>query len=256
MNGKYRVAVAFAEKNVSGNDMSLLSTRFDLGKVYGEKNFVSNGADADGFLVAVANEHGGYKVVFVDEKVGGVSVSGGTGSLVTVRFDQAPAIELIEGTLENLKSWLDHERWVISLHAIRQSRLCFEQAYIHCQNRESGGKRLINHQGIRWKLGEMSRQIEGAFNWIESITHQVSCNNVNSASISLCKLHATKLVDYCWRESAQIVGAGSFCDPDSHLCVIANEIRGLSVKFGSEEVLVDGSIANANEHIERSSARL
>jgi alkylation response protein AidB-like acyl-CoA dehydrogenase len=264
MSGKYTVAVALAEKGVSGHDMSPLGSKLvktvdGIARVTGEKNYVTRGGDADGFLVAVSAEGTeSYNVVFVDNTAAnGVSIGGrGSGSVVSVRFNSSMAIVMPNGSPDAVRLWLDHERWAISVHALRQSRLCFEEAYKHCQNRESGGKKLVNHQGIRWKLGEMSRQIEGAFNWLESITYQISCNNIDSASISLCKLHATRLVDYCWRETAQILGSGSICDPTSQLATIGKEITGLSVKFGSEEVLLDGSIALANERIQNIEARL
>jgi alkylation response protein AidB-like acyl-CoA dehydrogenase len=246
IENKTTVGIAFVEEGVSGHDMVNIKTKMSAeGVVSGTKNFVTNGDTAEVFIVAVE----GGKIVLVDKrknKPGTVSVeridcSGMEGSgMSKVKFDGAIGTEIPEG-LDAVEKWFVHERWVIAIHAIRFARICFEEAYKSSQVKEAGGKRLINHQGIRWKLGEMSRQIEAAFNWLENVTFQICCGNMKESSVGLVKMHATKLLEYCWREACQIVGAASYVK-GCKLERIGRDIRGLALKYGSEEVLLDESM--------------
>ena len=245
VSGRVKVAIALVEAGISGHDFIGLKTVLKDNRVTGTKNLVTNGDTADMFIVAA--EDG--KIVVVDKRVNGsgsiqvepMKCSGMlAGGISVVKFDKAVGVEVVGG-MEKMKKWLDHERWVIAIQSIRFARLCFEEAYKESQKKEAGGKRLINHQGIRWKLGEMSRQIEAAFNWLENITFQISCGNVKSASIGLVKLHATKLLEYCFREGCQIVGSSSYIQ--GHILEkIGRDVRGLALKYGSEEVLLEESM--------------
>jgi alkylation response protein AidB-like acyl-CoA dehydrogenase len=247
VNGeKSIVGVALAEEGVSGHDLiNVKTTMTTEGKVSGTKNFVTNGDTANVFIVAVQRG----RVVVVDKRenrpeavvVEKMNCSGMDGSWISVvKFDEAIGREISGGT-KMLDKWLLHEQWVIAVHAIRFARICFEEAYKASQVKEAGGKRLINHQGIRWKLGEMSRQIEAAFNWLENITFQISCGRTKAASVKLIKMHATKLLEYCWREACQIIGSQSYLK-GSKLERIGRDIRGLAIKYGSEEVLLDDAM--------------
>jgi len=246
LSKKVRVAIALVESGVSGHDLVGLKTIWDKTTVTGVKNFVTCGNTADLFIVAVD----GGKIVLVEKAknmngeivVEPMACSGMESSGISmVRFNKAVGIEVPAG-MESVKKWLDHERWVIAIHAIRFARFCFEESYKESQKKEAGGKRLINHQGIRWKLGEMSRQIEAAFNWLENVTYQICCGNVKrAASIGLLKLHATRLLEYCFREACQIVGSASYTR--GHILErIGRDVRGLALKYGSEEAVLDESM--------------
>ena len=53
----------------------------------------------------------------------------------------------------------NQERLAICIQANRFSRVCLEESWNYAHKRKTFGKTLIQHAVIRWKLGEMARQV-------------------------------------------------------------------------------------------------
>ena len=260
LTGRQRVALCVTESGVSGhgvNDVqstviqSITTAPGITHQVSGQKEYVSNGLGADWFIVA-AKLDGVVSLVLVDARASGVTVTGmkctgsWSGGTARVGFAHTPCVMIGSpgSAAAALDATVDHERWVIAVEAIRFARVCYEDALKHAQARG-----LIDHQGIRWKFGEMGRQIEGAFNWLESVTYQSVCSpnhpaELLSGTIGLVKLHATKTLEYCSREASQTLGSMAYTRGGA-VERISREVRALALTFGSEEVLLDQGVRKA-----------
>ena len=263
LKGQKRIALAVAEPDVSGHDLSKISTSLNPDNTLtGVKNYVTNGGLADYYIVAARQGVSGDSIslVLVERgTAGGVTVEKmkctGCWSSATavVRFENAKILAVVGQPGQGaslLDASLDHERWVMAVESIRFARVCYEEALKHAGVREAFGKKLIHHQGIRFKLGEMARQIEGAFAWLEMITYQLACRKAIAHSpdlggaIALLKLHSTKLFEYCAREASQILGSLSYTRGGAGGKVerLNREVRAIALTFGSEEVLLDQGV--------------
>ena len=58
-----------------------------------------------------------------------------------------------------IMSNFNQERLAICIQANRFSRVCLEESWNYAHKRKTFGKKLIQHAVIRWKLGEMARQV-------------------------------------------------------------------------------------------------
>ena len=266
ISGKKTVALCIQESGVSGHDLTSLTcvavkksdTQYTLS---GKKTYVTRGVSADTLMVAAKvgqTDSEDFSFFLVPRTALGVTLTPieCTGSLsaglAEIRFDNTPCTLVLgqDKAAGLLAKSLDHERWTIAVEAVRFARVCYEEALKHTQSHESFGKNLMNHQGIRWKLGEMARQIEGGFAWIESITYHMMCSGDNISTeqigsvISLLKLHATKLLEYCSREANQILGTVSYTR-GSVSERVSREVRGLALAFGSEEVLLEQGVTRS-----------
>ena len=139
------------------------------------------------------------------------------------------------------------ERLVIAIGASRASRLCYQEAFHEAMSRKTFGKPLVEHQIIRFKLGEMARQIEALHDHVERIAFQFS-NGVPDAALgaqcALLKVHGSKTFEYCAREAVQIFGGSGIVREGRGQVVerLYREVRGLAIPGGSEEILTDLAI--------------
>ena len=137
--------------------------------------------------------------------------------------------------------------WGGIVQALRYARVCYEDTYRYAFKRKTFGKKLIEHQIIRQKLGDMIRQIESAWSWLEYITFQMCSmsheeQNIKlGADISFLKVQTTKLVEFCAREAVQIFGGLGYSRGGQGERVerIYRDVRVLAIGGGSEEVMLD-----------------
>jgi alkylation response protein AidB-like acyl-CoA dehydrogenase len=255
-SGQSRCAVAISELGSSGHDLAGIETILSNSIVTGRKGYVTNAMEADCFIVAAKDQSSGnLSFVFVDDRDRRcmrtpVRTSGcWAGSIASVSIDGAPGI-VLGSPGEGMKiraAAARRIRWTAAVQAIRFARVCYEEALKHSQNREAFGKTLVDHQGVRWKLGEMARQIEGAFSWLEALTYHVSsARNYEHVAphISLLRVHTTKVFEYCAREASQILGTSATLRGNVAER-LTREVRAMAFVGGSEEVLLDQAVREA-----------
>ena len=157
---------------------------------------------------------------------------------VTISFENTSVVIL--GVVEQslLTRQMTKVRWVAAVEAIRFARLAYEEALKYAQ--ENG---LDRNQGIRWKLGEMARQVEAAFCWLEGLTYHLNSRPADS-HVSLLRMHATKVFEYCAREAAQILGVTATVRGNV-IERLAREVRHVAFVGGSEETLLDEAVLDA-----------
>lgn len=78
----------------------------------------------------------------------------------------------------------NHERFMMSVHSNRYSRICMEEAIKWARERKTFGKPLIENQVVRHKIIEMVRRVESTHAVLENIAY-------------MTKMGATEKVDCC-----------------------------------------------------------
>jgi len=274
----------------AGSDVAALRTTAvrdgDAFVVNGEKKWITNGMFADYFTVAVRTGGAGAKglsFLLLEKSMPGITCkqmdcsgvwASGT-AFITFDNVRVPAANLIGVENEGFKYVMynfNHERWGFVVQANRFSRVCYEDAFRYALKRKTFGKALTEHPVIRWKLAEMSRQIESTHAALESLTFQMATmskaeqNEHLAGDCALLKAHATKVFEYCAREAAQIFGGNSYirggvgekverlcawpCVLDLHCSTHPSsppdrEVRAYAIPGGSEEVLLDLGVRQA-----------
>ena len=126
----------------------------------------------------------------------------------------------------------------------RFARMCYQEAIHEASTRRTFGKKLIEHQIIRFKLAEMSRQIEALQAFIDQIAYQFSSgvkDDALGAQCALLKVQSSKIFEYCAREAVQIFGGSGIVKEGRGAFVerLYREVRGFAIPGGSEEILLD-----------------
>ena len=226
--------------------------------VNGEKKFITGGIFADYFTVAVKTGEKSYSLLLLDKDMKGLKrrrmdcqgvLSSGT-TFIELNDVEVPYDRLIgkEGAgLKMIYTNFNHERVTLVIQANRFARVCLEESIKYAMKRKTFGKALIEHEVIRWKIAEMSRQIEACHAWIESIVHQMNCMSPDEAAamlggpIGILKAHSTKVFEYCAREASQIFGGNGYCKTGvgEKIERLYREVRAYSTPGGSEEILLD-----------------
>lgn len=186
-------------------------------------------------------------------KCSGVWPSGTT--YITMDDVKVPVENLIgeeNGGFKCIMYNFNHERWWIVVQVCRYARVCYEESFNYSLKRKTFDKRLIDHPVIRFKLGEMSRQIESMQAWLEHLTYQM-CKKTHdeqkvlAGPIALAKVQATKVFEYCAREAAHIFGGLSYTRGGQGEKVerMIREVRAFSIPAGSEEIMLDLGVRQA-----------
>jgi len=138
---------------------------------------------------------------------------------------------------------LNHERLVIAVQAIRQCRLCIEDAIEFAKSRKTFGQRLIDHQVIRHKIGEMVRLTEASWAMAENLAYSLdkSKDEDIAGTMALFKVMTSKTFEYCAREASQILGGASYTREGKGQRVerLYREVRSYAIPGGSEEILIN-----------------
>jgi alkylation response protein AidB-like acyl-CoA dehydrogenase len=141
----------------------------------------------------------------------------------------------------------NHERWAVICQCSRFARVCLEEAFKYAHRRKTFGKRLIDHPVIRFKLAQMTRQVEATHAWLENITYQMKTMTKSESAvylagpIALLKAQASQTFEYCAREAAQIFGGLSYTRGGQGEKVerLYRDVRAYAIPGGSEEIMLD-----------------
>eukprot|EP00466_Bigelowiella_natans_P002774 jgi/Bigna1/35751/e_gw1.11.112.1 len=255
----------------AGSDVANIRTTAkregDFYIVNGAKKWITNGIWSDYFTVAVRTGGKGAKgisMLLVEKAMPGVKCrhmkcmgvwpSGTT--YITFEDVKVPASNIIGKEGEGFRQIMynfNHERWSLVCQSNRLARVCFEEAFKYAMKRKTFGKRLIDHQMIRFKLAEMVRQIDATHSWTENVTYQLQTmkkkeqNLKLGGTIALLKAQSSKVFEYCAREAAQIFGGASYVrgGVGEKIERMYREVRAYAIPGGSEEILEDFAVRQA-----------
>lgn len=272
MQGRKVICLAITEP-YAGSDVANIRTeakRTPCGKFFivnGEKKWITNGVFADFFTVAVRTGgpgHGGISLLLIEKTMPGVTTKqmacsgvwpSGT-TYITFEDVKVPVENLIGAENQGFKFIMynfNHERWTICVQAIRFARVCLEESIRYAMKRETFGKKLIDHQVIRFKIAEMARQVEASQAYLEQITFQLKNMSHSEAQarvggpVALLKAQSSKVFEYCAREAAQIFGGLAYTrgGQGEKIERLYREVRAYAIPGGSEEIMLDLAVREA-----------
>ncbi|KAI8144039.1 acyl-CoA dehydrogenase/oxidase [Fennellomyces sp. T-0311] len=256
-----------------GSDVAGLQTEArDAGDHYilnGEKKWITNGVYADYFTVACRTGEPGFNGIsflLVERSMPGVTTrqmncSGvwpsGT-AYVTFEDVKVPKENLIGKENRGFKYIMfnfNSERIGIVIQANRFARVCIEESLKYAHKRKTFGKRLIDHPVIRNKLAHMIRKCEATHAWLETLTYQTikmpeELQPIRlGGPIALCKAQATRTMEFCAREAAQIFGGLAYTrgGQGEKIERLYREVRAYAIPGGSEEIMLDLGIRQSTK---------
>jgi len=237
--------------------------------VNGCKKFITVGIYADFFLTVVrtgGNGRNGISVLIIEKSMPGVKVrrmkmSGSWASgTAFITFDdvKVPFENLVGKENHGFKYIMhnfNHERhWLIAT-AIRAARNCFEESFRYANKRKTFGKKLIEQDVIRAKLGNMVRQIESTQAWLEHLTYQINkmsheeAMNKLGGQFALLKLQSTQVLEFCVKEAINVFGGLGYTRGGQGY-IVENTYRStklMTIGGGSEEILLDFGVRQASK---------
>eukprot|EP00391_Amoebophrya_sp_Ameob2_P010626 CAMPEP_0178999462 /NCGR_PEP_ID=MMETSP0795-20121207/10081_1 /TAXON_ID=88552 /ORGANISM="Amoebophrya sp., Strain Ameob2" /LENGTH=441 /DNA_ID=CAMNT_0020692253 /DNA_START=178 /DNA_END=1503 /DNA_ORIENTATION=+ len=271
LRGEKIICLAITEPT-AGSDVANLRCKAekqgDHYIVNGEKKWITNGIWADYFTVAVRTGGpgaGGVSMLLVERGPGvktrrmdcsGVWCSGTT--YITFDNVKVPCSNLLGKENKGFKyivSNFNHERLLICYMSNRFARVCLEESIKFANKRKTFGKKLIEHPVIRWKIAEMSREVEATHSWLEQLCYNMDKMQKAEADLklggmtALAKVQCTKTMEYCAREAAQIFGGLSYSRGGQGEKVerLNREVRAMAVPGGSEEIMLDLGVKQAKK---------
>lgn len=262
--GKKNVCLAVTEPG-GGSDVANVQTVATLdpsGQFYvvnGQKTFISGGMNADYFTTGVrtgASGLGGISLLLIERKAPGVKTTRlktqgwhlSTTTLVTFDEVRVPISQRLGAEGEGFKAIMrnfNNERFAIAVTANRQARVCLEDAVKYARLRKTFGKPLVQHQVIRHKLMECGRHIMATYGLCLTILGQKrrpeDVAEHLAGPIALCKVQATKSLEFVARECSQVLGGKSYLrsGPGANVERCYREVRVLAIGGGSEEIMLD-----------------
>ena len=254
--GEKRISLGITEPG-AGSDVANISTTAnregDHYIINGSKTFISGGMRADWLTTAVRTGDaglGGISLLLIPMDAEGVSRTKldrkqgwWCSDTATIYFDnvKVPAENIIgkenEGFLPIVHNF-NHERMGIISLSLASAKVCMEEAAEWAVERKTFGKPLSKHQVIRHKFAEMLKRINATQAYMDMCAWQIQNNCLKIEDISMAKVQATETMEFCARESMQIMGGISYmrgCKTER----IYREVRVMAIGGGSEEIMRD-----------------
>ena len=229
VTGKKNICLAISEPGAGSDVANIQTTAERQGNhfiINGTKKWITGGLMADWFTMAVRTGGEGSKglsLILVPRNLPGINIrkmpthfdNSHNTTFIILDNVKVPAENLIgqEGRgFQYIMHNFNHERFVISAGALGMCRKSYELSIKEALVRKTFGKRLVEHQVIRAKLGEMARLIEALQDNVERCAYQFSKGVPDrdmGGQCALLKVMASKTFEFCAREAAQIFGGSS-----------------------------------------------
>ena len=253
--GEKLISLCITEPS-GGSDVANLKTKARRdGSDYivsGEKTYITTGCRADYLTVAVrtgGDGAGGVSLLLIDANSPGITrtalkkMGWWMSDTASIHFDEVrvPAENLIgyeNAGFFGIMSNFNAERIGMATQALAFSRVCIEDAAAWAVERQTFKKPLIKHQVIRHKFAEMTRRVMAGQAFLDNCAWRVKNGETPIAELSLVKVEATRCMEYCARESMQILGGAGFIR-GQRIERIYREVRVMAIGGGSEEIMLD-----------------
>lgn len=253
--GQKKIAFAVTEPG-GGSDVSAFTTtaerKGDVFVVNGGKTLISGAMKADYLLTAVRTGGpgmGGLSMLLIETDRAGVSRGPVPGlewynrNNGWLQFDnvEVPVTNLIG--VENrgfagLAGQFNIERFSGISATLAMARTCIAEAIAFARERQTFGKRLIDHQSMRHKIVEMIQRLKAAYAFLDILVWRFQRGETPVADLALLKVQATTTLEHCARESLQVLGGRAYTG-DNRVERIYREARIFVIGGGSEEILRD-----------------
>lgn len=265
LRGELISALAITEPT-GGSDVANLKTRADLVQVdgqphyriNGEKVFITSGVRADWLTVALRTGEAGAKgisVVMVPGNSKGLTrtplkkMGWWMSDTAALHFQDVlvPVGNLVGVENKGFRIVMENfntERLMLSGASVGFARVCFEEALDWAQNRQTFGKRLLDHQVIAHKLADMQMRIRATEAWFDETLAKIDRGDISDqliADICLLKNMATQTMQHCAGEAVQILGGMGFMRGTKSERIY-RETKVMSIGGGAEEIMKELAI--------------
>jgi alkylation response protein AidB-like acyl-CoA dehydrogenase len=186
----------------------------------GEKAFVFNGPDADGILVAAAQEERtgaflltppleGMTAVRESWTVGARGASIGTLRFQACRLSPGARLGGEDGPGKEDLERLPHGRLLMAGYSLGVGQACLEAAIRHGRERMVGGRPIVRFQEVHFKIADMQVGVDVARQLALRAAWLVDRGKGSATEASVAKLFASETVALCAQQCAQIYGGQS-----------------------------------------------
>lgn len=253
--GDKRMAFAVTEPS-GGSDVGAFQTtaerRGDVFIVNGTKTLISGATRADFLLTAVRTGgagSGGLSLLLIEADRPGVSAASIAGlhwynrNNGSIRFDHvAVPVDQLVGIENKGFAGLAHqfniERFSGIAATLAMARVAVAAAIDFARQRQTFGKRVIDHQVTRHRIVTLIQQLDLAYAYLDTVVWRFEQGETAIAELALLKVAANRTLQQCAQDCMQILG-GSAYTGDSPVERIYREARSFAVAGGAEEVLFD-----------------
>jgi butyryl-CoA dehydrogenase len=226
----HAIACLLLTEPQAGSDAANQQTRAvrcgDRYVINGTKSFITSGRSADlGLVLAVTDptagkrgisafllrtDHPGYKVVRVEDKLG--HRSNDTCQIVLEDLD-VPAEDMLGAPGQGLKialAAMDSGRIGVAAQSVGVARAALDAALAYARERETFGRKLLDHQAIAFMLADMATQVEVARQmcWHAAGLKDARRHCIKEASMS--KLFAARMCERVCSSAIQVHGGAGF----------------------------------------------
>lgn len=249
-------ALALTEPD-AGSDLAAMATRarkVDGGFIVkGEKTFINNGAHADLVIIAARTHPSlgiGMSLLIVETTSDGFARSAPQRKLglhaqdtVHMYFDEVfvPDDCLIgrcDAGLGYIIESLRRERFSIGYQAVATARGIIERSTRHTRERVVSGKPLFDHQFTRFKLAELSAQIDLAEAYGQLHGDLVLTGELTDRQAAVMKWHGTETLGVVADRCLQLHGGAGYM-ADSEICGDFADARAARIYGGANEVMLE-----------------
>lgn len=262
-------ALAVSEPRAGSDVRNIYTTAVKEGDNYivnGEKYWISGGMKADYFTTAVRTGGPGYTGIslLIIPRGEGVNCSRlplqghecSATAYVVFRNCKVPCRNIVGKENEGFKPIMfnfNQERFGIAIGAVCFARVCLEESVRYGKTRKTFGKRLIDHQVIRHKIANMTREVMSAYGFMTHIAYCMEKDPLGlkdksiPRNVALFKVQSTMCLEFCAREASQIFGGRSYVKGGRGGKVerIYRDVRAYAIYGGSEEIMLDLAIRQA-----------
>lgn len=253
-SGEQIGAFCLSEPEAGSDATSQRTTAVDKGDYYllnGTKNWITNGGTASVYLVIAQThpekKHKGINAFIVEKGWEGFEV-GPKENKLGIRGSDTHSLQFNDVKIpkENrigedgfgftfAMKTLAGGRIGIAAQALGIAAGAYEMALRYAQEREAFGTKIINHQGIAFKLAEMHTQIEAARLLVYKAAKDKDEHKNYDLSGAMAKLYASQVAMQVTVEAVQVFGGNGFVK-DYHVERLMRDAKITQIYEGTSEI--------------------
>lgn len=253
-SGRKLGAFCLSEPEAGSDATKQRTLAIDKGDYYeltGTKNWITNGANADTYLVIAHTDqekgHRGINALIVEKGWDGFEIGAKEDKLgirssdtVSLMFNEVkvPKENRIGEDGFGFKfamKTLDGGRIGIASQALGIAVGAFELARKYAKERETFGKPIANHQAIQFKLADMYTQIQAAENLVLKAAWLKDQGESYSEAAAIAKLYASEVAMNATIEAVQIHGGYGFVK-EYHVERLMRDAKITQIYEGTSEI--------------------
>ena len=258
LSGEKISALAITEPG-GGSDVANLTTKASRENneyvVNGEKTFITSGMRADYYTVSVRTGGpgaAGISLLLIERERAGFTraplnkMGWWCSDTASLHFDnvRVPAANLIGEENAGFRAIMHNfnsERLSMAAGAVGFAGACLEDALDWARQRQTFGKRLVEHQAIRHKLVEMQTRVHAARALLYDTAwklQEAPREPQHVAQLAMLKNFATDAMQFCADAAVQTLGGAGFIR-GTRAERIYREAKVMQIGGGSTEIMKD-----------------